>query len=604
MRVVDILIATLVLYPWLTQGVAVEVAGYSFHLADLGVPLLIAALVTDAVQRRLPLGIATVALAAFFLLILLGLHLTQGTGAALVTALFALAARHWSGEPWEKSFFLRLAARLARRWLLALERSPGLALWSVAAIVGAQFFSVSLLRHWALETHGHDLGIYTNAIWNLTHGNGYVSAVKNGQNLFLDHQAPLYWALAPLFWLIPRPETLLCLQAFGLAAGGPALFYLGRTLFGRGHWASAAMPWLYWSYLPLRNANAFDFHPEFMMWPLFLWAFAGFGSERRWAKGLGLLALVAALGAKESAPVVGAGIGVAWALTSSGSLRQRWPGIALAAASVALFFFYVKVVPRMLGGDYAYMSVYQRFGGGIGDLLLAPFTQPGYFFSQLIDRERLNFLFWTLAPVAFLPLFHWRAAVAALPPYLMLLLTEGDLRVSLGLDSASFHYGIEPGTALFWALPFGLAAFARRFGWERAGIWMLVWGVSCFVATSELARMHSYVRYPHAAWVASEVMPCLNQQAATAASGSLVPHLSTRFWAAYPDQLRQQPSGDPVRCVVTDLKLDNWPVGTKELMRVLEGLPAQGYREVWRCRDFSVYELEASGCLRCVPKCY
>jgi hypothetical protein len=189
--------------------------------------------------------------------------------------------------------------------------------------------------------------------------------------------------------------------------------------------------------------------------------------------------------------------------------------------------------------------------------------------------------------------------VAALPPYLMLLLTEGDLRVSLG-----FHYGIEPGTALFWALPFGLAAFARRFGWERAGIWMLVWGVSCFVGTSEIVRMHSYERFPHAAWIASEVMPCLDPQAAIAASGSLVPQLSTRFWAAYPDQLRQQPSGDPVRCVVTDLKLDNWPMGRQELMRVLEGLPAQGYREVWRCRDFSVYELETSGCLRCLPKCY
>ena len=279
MRVVDILIATLVLYPWLTQGVPVEIAGYSFDLADLGVPLLIVALITHAVQRGPALGMAAAAPAALFLLIVLSLHLTHGTGAALATALFALAARHWSGEPWEKSFFLRLGSKLARRWLLALERSPGLALWSVAAIVGAQFFSVSLLRHWAFETHGHDLGIYTNAIWNLTHGNGYVSAVKNGQNLFLDHQAPLYWALAPLFWLVPRPETLLCLQAFGLAAGGPALFYLGRRHFGRGHWASAALPWLYWSYLPLRNANAFDFHPEFMMWPLFLWAFAGFATR-------------------------------------------------------------------------------------------------------------------------------------------------------------------------------------------------------------------------------------------------------------------------------------------------------------------------------------
>jgi hypothetical protein len=59
-----------------------------------------------------------------------------------------------------------------------------------------------------------------------------------------------------------------------------------------------------------------------------------------------------------------------------------------------------------------------------------------------------------------------------------------------------------------------------------------------------------------------------------------------------------------VRCVVTDLKLDNWPLGRQEVMRVLESLPAQGYREAWRCRDFSVYELEASGCLRCLPKCY
>jgi uncharacterized membrane protein len=635
MRVLDILIATLVLYPLVTQGVPVEIAGYSFDLADLAVPLLIAALVTDAVTRwpRGPrekgflagqtmklaqgLGIAAAALAVLFLALLARhwafedpmldfgtvfttatWHLTHGTGAALVVAIVAAAARRWSGEPWQRSLFLRLAGKLAQGWLSAVERSPRLALWGAAALVGAQFFWVSLLRHWAFETHGHDLGIYTNAIWNLTHGNGYVSAVKNGQNLFLDHQAPLYWALAPIFRLVPRPETLLCLQAFGLAAGGPALFYLGRAHFGRGHWASAALPWLYWSYLPLRNANAFDFHPEFMMWPLFLWAFAGFASERRWAKGLGLLALVAALGAKESAPVVGAGIGVAWALTSAGSLRQRWPGIALAAASVALFFFYVKVVPRMFGGDYAYMSAYARFGGGIGDLLLAPFTQPAYFFSQLIDPQRVNLLFWTLAPLGFLPLFQWRAAVAALPPYLMLLLTEGDYKVGIG-----FHYGIEPGTALFWALPFGLAAFARRFGWRIAGIWMLVWCVAG-LGTGELARMRSYERFPQAAWLAAEVLPCLNPEAAIAASGSLVPHLSTRFWAAYPDQLRQQPSGDPVRCVVTDLKLDNWPLGRQEVMRVLESLPAQGYREAWRCRDFSVYELEASGCLRCLPKCY
>ena len=38
------------------------------------------------------------------------------------------------------------------------------------------------------------------------------------------------------------------------------------------------------------------------------------------------------------------------------------------------------------------------------------------------------------------------------------------------------------------------------------------------------------------------------------------------------------------QCVVTDLRLgNNWPLGKGGVERVLEGLPAQGYREAWRC---------------------
>jgi hypothetical protein len=257
----------------------------------------------------------------------------------------------------------------------------------------------------------------------------------------------------------------------------------------------------------------------------------------------------------------------------------------------------VKVVPRFFSGDYAYMGLYQRFGDGIGDVLLAPFTQPVYFFSQLFNQERLNFLFWTLAPLGFLPLFHWRAAIAALPPYLMLFLTEGDQRVRI-----IFHYGIEPGSALFWALPLGLAAFARRFGWKRAGIWMLFWGLAC-LGPHEVMRARGYLASSHAQWLVAEVIPCLNTEAPMAASDVLIPHLATRSWISYPDALRQRPSGEPVRCVVTDLELGNWPLWRGGVDRVLAGLPDQGHHESYRCRSFSVYELGASGCLRCVPEC-
>lgn len=609
MRVLDVFIATLVVFPWLTEPFWYESAEGAFiEPSDWGVPLLGASLIVLVVRNRSWRGAAALVAAVALLFVvplwlperareLLGQAtwaMTHGTGAMLLIALVAAAVRRWSPEPWEASVFFRLGRRVALAWLGALERHPARSLWLAAGAVGAFLFWIALLRHRAFETHGYDLGIFTNAMWNLTHGYGYVSAVKGGINLFADHQSPSYWLLAPLFWLVPRPETLLAAQALGLAAGGPALYYIARARFFPQHWAPAALPWLYWAYLPTRNANAFDFHPEVFMLPLFLWAFAAFYSRRRGALALGALAIALALGAKESAPVVAAGIGVAWALTGA-----RWQGVALAAAGVALFFVDVKLVPLWFGGqDYAYMDLYGRFGGGLTDLLLAPFTQPAYFFSQLINLERLRFLFWTLAPLGFLPLFDWRAALAALPPYLMLFLAEGDQRVRI-----VFHYGIEPGSALFWALPFGLAAFARRFGWTRAGVWMLFWAVAAF-GPGELSRARSYSPVPQAEWLAGEVMPCLDGAASMAASDRLIAHLSTRHWIGYPDQLEQRPSGAPVQCVVTDLKLGlNWPLGKGGVERVLAGLPERGYREAWRCGELSVWELKGARCMVCEPRC-
>jgi uncharacterized membrane protein len=601
MRWLDILVGTLLVFPLAANVIWFELPWLEpFELRDLAPVLLAVALLAQAVRAPTRGALAgAAALAAALCAWLSPWPWLRDVGPAAIVAAAALALRRGSAEPWESSFFFRQGRRLALAWLAALERSPARALWSAAAVAAALLLCVSLARHRAFASHGFDLGIFTNAMWNLTQGNGYVSSVKGGMNLFADHQSPLFWALAPFFWLAPRPETLLVAQALGLAAGGPALFYLARARFGARHWASAALPWLYWTYLPLRNANTFDFHPEVFMLPLFLWAFAAFASGRRWAMALGLLALAAALGAKESAPVVAAGIGVAWALTGApGERPSRWWGLALAAAGVALFFFDLKIVPRFFGGEYAYLGPYQRFGGGIGDVLLAPFTQPGYFFSQLINEARLKFLFWTLAPLGFLPLFAWRAALAALPPYVMLFLAAGDQRVS-----TVFHYGIEPAVALFWALPLGLAAFAARFGWQRAGLWLLFWGVAAF-GVGQATGNRLDAPWPNAA-LARELIACLDERAPLAASDQLIPHLATRPWVSYPDQLRQRPSGEPVACVVTDLTLGvNWPMGREAVQGLVAELPRQGYREVWRCREFSVHQLGGgAGCLRCAPQC-
>lgn len=639
MRLLDILIGTLVVFPWLTEWIARPMPGLPLiQISDLGVPLLVVSLVFLALARlkarsagarwahgrgghaavegcsaRRLLAYAAGLAGALIVATMAwrwltpseGLNFgyvlwagTHGMGAVFVVALAAIAIRRCSDEPWEKSVFVRAGVRVGRLWIGAVERNPARTLWLAAAVVAVDYLAISILRFRAFEAHGFDLGIFTNVMWNLVHGNGYISSVKGGMNLFSDHQSPLFFLVAPVFWAIPRPETLLLVQSVGLAAGGPALYYLTRKRFGVGSWAPAALPWIYWTYLPLRNASTFDFHPEVFMLPLFLWAFAAFESSRGRVRLLGALALVGALGAKESAGVVAAGIGIAWALAYwKHSARDRWLGVGLAAAGAAVFMFDVTVVPKVFGGGYAYMNLYGRFGGGITDVVLAPFTEPVLFLSQLFDRARLNFLFWTLAPLGFLPLFNWRAALAALPPYLMLFLSEGDQRVRI-----VFHYGIEPGTALFWALPFGLAAFARRYGWKAAGMWMLFWSVAC-LGPSEMMRARDYDQTPHAHWLATQAMPCINADAPTAATDVLVPHLATRRWISYPDKLIQLPTDNPVRCVVTDRDVDNWPIGKDGLERVLAGLPGKGYHRAWSCAGFSVYQLGTSECLRCTPSC-
>jgi hypothetical protein len=140
-------------------------------------------------------------------------------------------------------------------------------------------------------------------------------------------------------------------------------------------------------------------------------------------------------------------------------------------------------------------------------------------------------------------------------------------------------------------------------GWRFAGLWMLFWVIAAHGPT-ELARARGFERYPHAAWLAGEALPCLDQGLPMAASDSLAPHLSTRAWIGYLDQIHQRPAHDPVRCVVTDLAVDNWPLGRHGIQEQLQALRREGYREAWRCHDFRVHEIGAGGCLRCVPKCY
>lgn len=491
----------------------------------------------------------------------------------------------------EESRNVQLALRIFEKWRRALSRHSAWTLGLGTLFVASLWAFSSLRRHWNLESNSFDLGIFTNTMWNLTHGNGYVSSIKGGINLFADHQSPIFWAVAPIFAIFPHPETLLVIQAIVLALGAGAVYVIAKQYrrddSAPNVWWLAAIPLLYWAYLPIRRANAFDFHPEVFMLPLFLWAIAGIQSRGSFARFLGWIAFLAALGCKESAGPIAAGIGLAWFL---GAAPNREPkkaiGILAALFGVTVFLFDLKVVPSLLGGQYVYGSLYSHLSQG-----------PLEWMHSLFGMSRWKFLFATLAPLGFLPLFAPRVLVAALPAYLMLFLTEGDGRLN-----PSFHYAIEVAVGLFWALAASSPALssATLFKRIKPAIWILFWALLSF-GRSEIYWVRKNEPTEHTRWLTGEMLRCLAPDTRMTASSPLVPQVATRQWI---QQIPDLTAGTD--CVWIDDSVKSWPLNSQERdaweKRLTE---TEGFQKFYECGPTRVYQRQSlsGACLRCLPLC-
>lgn len=552
-----------IFFPFITGGIWISRPGLFLELSDLGIPVLIAGI--------------------------FGLILTQSFKVSL-----------------SQTSSVRLIRYLSLRWVYALEHHPKKSLWLGALLWGLLGSLASLRKHQAFESHAYDLGIFTNAIWNLTHGWGYVSSMKGGMNLFTDHQSPVFWLLAPIFYLFPHPETLLILQAFGLATGGVILFYLARQFISseitqQNHfWIAAILPWLYWLYLPVRNANAFDFHPEVFMLPIFLAAITGLQSTLPRRRIAGAIAFLIALGAKESAGPVATGIGLAWILGAGPQPTQQWTrkiGWGAALLGLGTFLFDTRVVPRILGVEYAYKNVYSQYGQSFFEILLSPLLKPSLLFQQLLGVERRRFILWTLGPLGFLPLFNPTALIAAIPGYIMLFLSAGAHRVSI-----HYHYGIEAAVGLFFAFPGAYLYLLKKikFHWiHTLPLWILFWALA-MSGRSELFRIRKFTPTPHDQWLAHQVIPCLSSHTSWVASETIVPWMSTRHWVQSEEiPIPQQPE---IACWIHDESLSHWPLSSSE--EAIKRIP-QDFNKTWSCGSVSIYQrsLSSETCMKCRLEC-
>ncbi len=531
-----------------------------------------------------------------------GLHLeyTQPGAAALVLAAMLWWMKHKGRNPWQESYVIRNGQCLWQWWKRRLIATPFRILTGAWFLAGFCWFLTSFFRHRAFGSGLADLGIFTNGVWNV-HDIGFpYSSIKDGLSLLADHQIYLLYPLGWIFGLWPSASFLLLLQAFGLSSGAVALYLLGRQRLGAEH---ALLPWLplaFWMCGPLRAANRFDFHPEVFMLPLFLFSAWFLQEKEAWKRAAGFALLLCALASKESAGPVACGIGIAWIL-GAGPIATRSFTRALGSAVVVLgfsaFALNSQVVPQHFGRKYAYGDLYAPFGASLSSLLLAPIQYPSEFFDRLFSLSRIKFFFGTVLGFAGLPLLSPLAAFAALPGFLMLFLTNGDHRISLG-----FHYAIEPMVGLLFALPAALdSAFAKKnSSWLLPAIML---GSVLSFGRSEAYFWREYQPTAHQAFVRDEVLPLIKREKMVSASYAFVPHLASRQWVHQIPILVNE-FQVTVDCVAWDRSVNNTPMGTKEESDLAIMLKLHDYDREFSCGSFALYhKAGTTPCLEKKPSC-
>jgi uncharacterized membrane protein len=281
---------------------------------------------------------------------------------------------------------------------------------ALAILIGgfiAIFWRMTLVNYRALHPHTIDLGLYDNIVWHAAHGDWLGSSFLKGGHHNSAHFDPILIALAPLYALRPRSDTLLVLQVVWASSALVPLYLLAREKLGSAVYGLgfAAM---YAAHPAVHGAALYEFHSLTLVAPLLVWLvyLLERGSYRAFA-----LVLAVALLCREDVALVVSFMAL-YAILRGGkeSVRAGWVTMLACAAYflvVKRFFMdssdLLNSGPGTYGFSYYYADLIPNGNGGKG-LAVSLLTNPGFVLRNVLVRPKLEFVAALLVPLALLPL--------------------------------------------------------------------------------------------------------------------------------------------------------------------------------------------------------
>lgn len=332
-------------------------------------------------------------------------------------------------------------------WSMVYARS---AMGMLIALQIAAFSMVSIRIYQTYNAAG-DLTVYEQTFWNSITGHpfqttynwsvhAFWSLVGNNEFLRIPNNASgvgvhfepammLFW---PVFWLWPRPETLLTLQSAVLGSAAWPVFALARRKLNSE--VAGLVAGIAFLLCPaLAGTGLVDFHAQAF---LVLWIGLTFYFLEEEKDVWFAACYVCALFTNEIASVTLAMIGL-YALVIK---KRRRLGIAASLVPLAYFWVVTDVViPHFsLYGHYIFTGYFSHWGGSPLGLIRAFMASPGTVVAFLTGSQQINYLLALFVPVVFLPLVGLDVLLVASPVLLANLLADNpSQRLMWGHYSAS-----------------------------------------------------------------------------------------------------------------------------------------------------------------------
>ncbi len=301
-----------------------------------------------------------------------------------------------------------------RRFTAFRETHPRLTAWArrygiylVVLFFILLYSMISLLKHMNFQSHGWDLGIFDQHVWQLSRFEFGFNTVRMVPSLWGDHFHPIFFLVVPAYWIWSDARMLLIYQAVVVALGAIPIYYVVRKNFESSFCAMclALTYLLFWGTMEL---IFFDFHTEAFLGPFLALAYF-FIDRDNWVGYL--LTLPFLLWVKETTAFLVFFLGLYVLI-----FRRRW-FVGSATCVIAAGWFYAvtrQIMPPLAAsGNYFYFKYYSHMGDNWIEVFKYLVTHPWDGVKQLfVPYHKTKLLLFILMPFLFLPLLGGFSIVA------------------------------------------------------------------------------------------------------------------------------------------------------------------------------------------------